>query len=462
MGIDPSGLVVADFNGDGRPDLAVADAGSDDVMVLLGLGDGTFSSPIVLPVGESPHAIVAGDFLHDGITDIAVADETSNDVAVLIGRGDGTFLPARRYRGRGRARRAGGRGPQRRRLHRPGHGQSHLRRPDDPVGPGRAAASRRRPSQYGGHAPSALAVGDFNGDGRLDLAVADEQDDEVSVLLSLGGGAFAPPSSFDVGTAARLPPGHPRSPPGTQRRLVAAGADSQDCRRPASSAATARRSRACTSRWGSSPIGQVLGDFNGDGVPDMAMVTASSDQVVVQLGTSSGQLLPPDDAAPLPQPAPVVVDWNGDGTPDVFTLDQQGQLLLRLGQPGSPGEFERAAGHRRGPRASASATSPWSRPAYGPVLAALDAEQPVIWLFSHAPGPGGRIEVAVDPGARRLAPRVDHGGRPRPRRPGRPRARGSGQRPGDRARPAARRLVPRGRGRRSTSATPRPTSRSPT
>jgi hypothetical protein len=51
VGIDPSGLVVGDFNGDGRPDLVIADAGSDDVEVLLGLGDATFSNAIILQVG---------------------------------------------------------------------------------------------------------------------------------------------------------------------------------------------------------------------------------------------------------------------------------------------------------------------------------------------------------------------------------------------------------------------------
>ena len=106
VGIDPVGPGRRRLQRRWPPDLAVADAGSDNVMVFLGLGDGTFSSPIVLPVGVSPHAIVTGDFLNNGITDIAVADETSNDVAVLIGPAIGTFLPARTVQGRGRADRS--------------------------------------------------------------------------------------------------------------------------------------------------------------------------------------------------------------------------------------------------------------------------------------------------------------------------------------------------------------------
>ena len=60
----------------------------------------------------------------------------------------------------------------------------------------------------------------------------------------------------------------------------------------------------------------------------------------MQFGPATDPSLAPQDPAPLPQAAPVVVDWNGDGIPDVFDLDEQGQFLLRLGQPGSPGEYE--------------------------------------------------------------------------------------------------------------------------
>ena len=92
-------IVAGDFNGDGRPDLAVANSGSDDVSVLLGNGDGTFQDQVHVPgVGTraASHAIVAGDFNGDGRTDLAVANYGSNDVSVLLGTATARSRPPAR------------------------------------------------------------------------------------------------------------------------------------------------------------------------------------------------------------------------------------------------------------------------------------------------------------------------------------------------------------------------------
>ena len=128
-------LVVADFNGDGKLDVAVTDSSANDVYILLGNGDGTFGPPTTIAVGSGPDAIVAGDFNNDGKLDLAIANFEDNTVTLLLGNGDGTFTQA--------------------------SGSPY------PVG--------KEPYQIVG--------ADFNGDGKLDLAVANLMDGTVSILL---------------------------------------------------------------------------------------------------------------------------------------------------------------------------------------------------------------------------------------------------------------------------------------
>ncbi len=394
VGADPSGLVAADFNGDGNIDLAVACAGSDEVVVLLGMGDGTFGDPIALPVGKSPHAIVAGDFFHDGVTDIAVADEVSGDVAVLIGRGDGTFLPARTYP-------VGTEPVALVAADLGGNGEEDLVTANRTSGdltvlwtlPGGGFSAQT--VQYGGHAPSALAAADFNGDGRIDLAVADERDQTVTVLLSLGGGAFAPFAPIDIGLAADFLQAIHDPRIGPTFGLAAADFGTQDA------GVVTLGSDGSPADWtplslGLQPVGMAIADFNDNGLMGIAVVTSSSNRVTVELGVNTSQELATQVPVPRPQPAPVIVDWNGDGMPDVFTLDQQGRLLMRAAQPGSPGEFGSAqvidvgAGVRFRDIVSV-------RTRYGTILAALDASQPVVWLIGQADGPGATVEVQSVP-----------------------------------------------------------------
>jgi hypothetical protein len=90
-------LAVADFNGDGKPDVAAAMLYANAVQVVLGNGDGTFTTGQTIPL-PSPQAIVSADFNGDGIPDLAVtnvigngATFTNSTVTILLGNGDGTF-----------------------------------------------------------------------------------------------------------------------------------------------------------------------------------------------------------------------------------------------------------------------------------------------------------------------------------------------------------------------------------
>jgi len=85
-GDSPSSVTTGDFNSDGHQDLAVASADSNDVSILLGLGDGTFAPQMPFATGDRPISIATGDFNADGHQDLVVANTFSNDVSVLLNR----------------------------------------------------------------------------------------------------------------------------------------------------------------------------------------------------------------------------------------------------------------------------------------------------------------------------------------------------------------------------------------
>jgi uncharacterized repeat protein (TIGR01451 family) len=94
VGTSPAAVFVADLNGDGKPDLAVANSGSGDVSVLLNNGDGTYKPAVNFDAGmASPTSIEVADFNNDGSPDVAVWSRTSDasTLTVLLGNGDGTF-----------------------------------------------------------------------------------------------------------------------------------------------------------------------------------------------------------------------------------------------------------------------------------------------------------------------------------------------------------------------------------
>jgi hypothetical protein len=145
-------VAVGDFNGDGKLDLVVADAVSDYISVLLGNGDGTFKTAVQYVAGLEPFSVAVADFNGDGKLDLAVANNEGASVSILLGNGNGTFKAA---------------------------------------------------VNYGtGTAPGAVAVGDFNGDGKLDLVVGGANSNNVnvvSVLLGNGDGTFQAAVNYGAG-----------------------------------------------------------------------------------------------------------------------------------------------------------------------------------------------------------------------------------------------------------------------
>jgi len=120
VGTNPNGAAVGDFNVDGKLDLAVANAGSKTVSILLGKGDGTFQAPMNFSA-PAPQSIAVGDFNNDRRPDLAVVNMGTNSVSIFLGNGNGTF--------------------------------------------------RAQATYTTGDSPNSIAVGDFNNDGHLDMAV---------------------------------------------------------------------------------------------------------------------------------------------------------------------------------------------------------------------------------------------------------------------------------------------------
>ena len=96
-GSHPRKIVTADFNGDGRPDLAVTTPEIDKIGIFLADGPGTFAAVAGYAVGDYPYAIATGDFDRDGVPDLVVANGSVDTLAILIGNGSGGFTTLASY-----------------------------------------------------------------------------------------------------------------------------------------------------------------------------------------------------------------------------------------------------------------------------------------------------------------------------------------------------------------------------
>jgi len=237
-GDSPFTVATGDFNGDGIPDLAVGDANGDTIVILLGNGDGTFrdAPEITLASHNYTNFIAVGDFNGDGIPDLAIVptgnlDGTFSYLAILLGNGDGTF---------------------------------------------KVGAT----PEVGADAQSAT-VGDFNGDGTLDLAVTNYSNNNLTILLGNGDGTF---------TAAAVNP-----------------------------------------VTGANPYFAAAGDFNGDGKLDLAVANSGGDTLTILLGNGDGTFKTAASPATGSGPAAIAVaDFNGDGILDLAVPDYYGGTVTIL------------------------------------------------------------------------------------------------------------------------------------
>ena len=243
----PYSAVTGDFNGDGKPDIAVDSFNSPgSVSVLLGNGDGTFQAHLDTAVATYPTAMAAGDFNNDGKLDLVVsAAPTSSTFGffTLLGNGEGTF-------------------------------QNTL-------------------SQTTSSVVRSLAVGDFNKDGKLDVAAVIDGTNAVSIFLGKGDGTFNAPVQYATGPMVNSPPYH---------NVLAA-------------------------------------DFNVDGNLDLAVSTDAG--ISILLGKGDGTFMP-YSAILAGESLLAIGDFNGDGNPDLAVAS--GSMLVSVALGNGMGSFQQASG----------------------------------------------------------------------------------------------------------------------
>jgi hypothetical protein len=329
----PSSVVAADLNDDGRPDLAVANGSSNDVTVLLGNGAGGFSAAPGSPVevGGAPGALVAADLNGDGRPDLAVAN---SPLEVLLGNDAGGFSAAP-----GSPVRVAG-GPlsvTTADLNADGKVDLVVPAYENVItillgdGSGRFAPAPGSPIAVGS-VPS-VAVADFNGDGKPDLAVADSK--KVSILPGNGDGRFGAArtvlaeTGLDFFGLLAVADFNRDGKPDLAVTLVASDENTIQVRVLLGNGAGGFR------RAGGSPIAfnnDVVGavaDLNGDHKSDLALF--SDDGLDVRLGNGAGGFRPAVDS-PFAAPARSTIapaDLNGDGKTDLAVTGFRCVLVLQ-------------------------------------------------------------------------------------------------------------------------------------
>ena len=279
----PVAIATADFNGDGIPDVAVANNSANTVTILLGNGDGTFSPmPNPLATGSWPHAIAVGDFNGDGNPDLAVVNSESSTVTILLGNGDGTFT----------------------------------------------AAPMIVSTGYYAY-PQAVAVADFNGDGILDLAVANESSNTITILLGHGDGSFTPANSPSTGRCPYAISTGDFNGDGIPDLAVANASDNTVTILLGNGDGTFSSTPVIS--VGTQPSGLTVSDFNGDGKLDLAVANVGGGDVSILLGNGDGTFNA-DPSISLSNPwAVAVADFNGDGIPDLAIANGGIEVFLGNG-----------------------------------------------------------------------------------------------------------------------------------
>ncbi len=311
----PVSVTAADVNGDGKPDLIVANASDNTVSVLLnttapGAATPSFAAQQTFATGSVPISVTAADVNGDGKPDLIVANQNDNTVSVLL----------------------------------------------NTTAPGAATPSFAAQQTFAtGSGPASVTVADVNGDGKPDLIVANENGNTVSVLLNTTAPGAATPSfaaqqTFATGSAPISVTAADVNGDGKPDLIVANANDStvsvllNTTPAPATTFDANSFAAQQTFATGSAPISVTAADVNGDGKPDLIVANGNDNTVSVLLNTTAPGAATPSFAAQQTfatgsDPISVTAaDVNGDGKPDLIVAngnDSTVSVLLNTTVPGA-------------------------------------------------------------------------------------------------------------------------------
>lgn len=323
----PLSVVSGDFNEDGHPDLASANTVGTTVSVALGLGDGTFGAATSMQSGVGPTGLAAGHLDGDRHLDIVVANFGADlqpggsppnnniggdggtligggNLAIFHGHGDGTFT----FR-------------------------HHIE---------------------AGNGPTSVVIGDFNRDGRSDLACTDFRDNTVTILLGDGLGRFEKLGSYPVGERPRdLAIGYINDDEHLDIAVANEGITGDDPNLDGSASVLlgvgdGSFHPATSLETGSNPHHAQLSDLNGDGKIDLVIANFISNDLSVFMGRGDGTFAPQVKYATPEVPLSVAVgDFNLDGRLDLAVACATDGVVAVLAGRGN-GEFEPAVSVKAG------------------------------------------------------------------------------------------------------------------